>query len=527
MNLLEVESFEDTFGSRRKRKKPKLGEAAASLEAMVEAAQSKSEKYTPESDPNIDVSLDYKHALNEQHLFDKGQSKRIWAELYKVVDCSDIVVQVLDARDPIGTRSRHIEKHLKKNASHKHLVLILNKCDLVPTWATARWVKILGKEYPTLAFHASLTNSFGKGALINLLRQFSQLHKDKKSVSVGFIGYPNVGKSSIINTLKGQKSCNVAPIPGETKIWQYVTLMRRVFMIDCPGVVYHMTADDDGDSVLKGVVRVENLTYAEQYAELVVKRVKKEYLVKTYKIEGWTTDKPIDFLECMARRYGKLMKGGEPDTQTVAKMLLNDWQRGKIPWFQAPPFDDEGKDGKPEKDAKDAKADAVAGEAPAGDAVPVPVPKQSFQKMGQIHEYDEADSVAPAGQEVEGDEEGEDDDDIVNWDDVYENEDDEAEPIQPDTAALDETSRDAEIQRKKAAQLPEEPAAFTGAFVECKKFAGARAGYVFKNDAEGVGYYKDQYEKPKLAWVNTQFQKRGGKANKKPGGKNSKSGRRR
>ena len=56
-----------------------------------------------------------------------------------------------------------------------------------------------------LAFHSSITNPFGKGALISLLRQFALLHKDKKSISVGFIGYPNVGKSSVINTMKKKK----------------------------------------------------------------------------------------------------------------------------------------------------------------------------------------------------------------------------------------------------------------------------------------------------------------------------------
>ena len=76
-----------------------------------------------------------------------------------------------------GTRCAHLERHLKKNAAHKHLILILNKCDLVPTWAVRRWVKILNKDYPTLAFHASITNSFGKGSLINLLRQYAKLHQ--------------------------------------------------------------------------------------------------------------------------------------------------------------------------------------------------------------------------------------------------------------------------------------------------------------------------------------------------------------
>jgi nuclear GTP-binding protein len=64
-------------------------------------------------------------------IFDKGQSKRIWGELYKVLDSSDVVIQVLDARDPEGTRCRFIEQHIRKNSRHKHLLLLLNKCDLV------------------------------------------------------------------------------------------------------------------------------------------------------------------------------------------------------------------------------------------------------------------------------------------------------------------------------------------------------------------------------------------------------------
>ena len=87
-------------------------------------------------------------------------------------------------------------------------------------------MKLLSREYPTLAFHASINNSFGKGSLIQLLRQFSVLHQDKKQISIGFVGYPNTGKSSVINTLKKKKVCNVAPVPGETKVWQYISLMR-------------------------------------------------------------------------------------------------------------------------------------------------------------------------------------------------------------------------------------------------------------------------------------------------------------
>ena len=158
--------------------------------------------------------------------------------MHKVIDSSDVLVQVLDGRDPMGTRSLALEEHLKKNFPHKHMVLLLNKSDLVPIWNIAKWVKHLSKSYPTIAYRSSLTNPFGKGALINIFRQFDIFHRDKKNISIGFVGYPNVGKSSVINSLKERKVCKAAPVPGETKHWQYVTLTKRIYLIDCPGTVH-------------------------------------------------------------------------------------------------------------------------------------------------------------------------------------------------------------------------------------------------------------------------------------------------
>jgi nuclear GTP-binding protein len=267
-------------------------------------------------------------------MFEKGQSKRIWGELYKVIDSSDVVVQVLDARDPMGTRCYHLEKHLKENAKHKHLVFLLNKCDLVPAWATKGWLRTLSKDYPTLAFHASINSSFGKGSLLSVLRQFARLKSDKQAISVGFVGYPNVGKSSVINTLRSKSVCKVAPIPGETKVWQYITLTKRIFLIDCPGVVYQNN-DSETDIVLKGVVRVTNLADASEHIGEVLRRVKKEHLKRAYKIEDWVDDN--DFLVQLSKTTGKLLRGGEPDLTTTAKMVLHDWQRGKIPFFVPPP----------------------------------------------------------------------------------------------------------------------------------------------------------------------------------------------
>jgi nuclear GTP-binding protein len=124
----------------------------------------------------------------------------------------------------------------------------------VPSWVTKRWLHYLSREFPTLAFHASITNPFGKGALLSLLRQLARLRSDKQAISVGLVGYPNTGKSSVINALRTKKVCKTAPVPGQTKVWQYVTLMKRIFLIDCPGVVYNRTGDSEAATVLKGVV---------------------------------------------------------------------------------------------------------------------------------------------------------------------------------------------------------------------------------------------------------------------------------
>jgi len=219
-------------------------------------------------------------------------------------------------------------------------------------------VKHLSKSYPTLAFHASITNSFGKGSLIQLLRQFSSLHSDRKQISVGFIGYPNTGKSSIINTLRRKKVCTVAPIPGETKVWQYITLMKKIFLIDCPGIVPPSLKDSESDILFRGVVRVEHVSNPEQYIPDMLSKCERKHLERTYEIKGWANfeENPelletasTQFIELIARKQGRLLKGGEPDESGVSKQVLNDFNRGKIPWFVPPPKDEEEKSGEDKK----------------------------------------------------------------------------------------------------------------------------------------------------------------------------------
>jgi len=347
---VEASPFGDVFGPHAQRKRVKIG--VSSLEDLAEQSVQSHDTYLDRleqaqllsGNSGADTEAIGESAIPDhgyltsarEAIFNKGQSKRIWNELYKVIDSSDVVIHVLDARDPLGTRCRSVEKYIKDEAPHKHLIFVLNKCDLVPTGVAAAWVRHLSKDYPTLAFHASITNSFGKGSLIQLLRQFSSLHSDRKQISVGFIGYPNTGKSSIINTLRKKKVCTVAPIPGETKVWQYITLMKRIYLIDCPGVVPPSSTDTPQDILLRGVVRVENVENPEQYIPAVLSKTKPQHIERTYQLKGYNGH--IEFLELLARKGGRLLHGGEPDVDGVAKMVLNDFLRGKIPWFTPPPL---------------------------------------------------------------------------------------------------------------------------------------------------------------------------------------------
>ncbi|KAJ4000235.1 NGP1NT-domain-containing protein [Lentinula boryana] len=347
-HIVETEPFSETFGPKAQRKRARLDAADFEELGKLGAAAEDANDITAATENVIEplassIVEPQTHADYNEPIYAKGTSRRIYGELYKVIDSSDVILHILDARDPMGTLCESVLEYIKKEKAHKQVVLVINKCDLVPNWVTARYIQHLTPRYPTIAFHASPNHSFGKGSLIQLLRQFSQLHSDKKQISVGFVGYPNVGKSSVINTLKSGKVCRVAPVPGETKVWQYITLTRRIYLIDCPGIVPTSAHDSQTSTVLKGVVRVEALPTPSEHIPALMERVKPLYLSRTYGIPLPNPDDPTQswepeaLLDQLARMKGRLLKHGEPDVDSVAKIILSDWVRGRIPFFVPPP----------------------------------------------------------------------------------------------------------------------------------------------------------------------------------------------
>lgn len=292
---------------------------------------------------------------------EKDYVQRRWyfRELNKVLDTADIILEVVDARDPMGCRCLEIEKRIQAMADNsKKLVLVINKIDLVPPEVAQQWVSYFRREYPTVAFKSSTqqqnsnlgrTNiklskmtdsnvltgsSIGAGALMSLLKNYARSQNVKKTIVVGVIGYPNVGKSSIINSLKRSKAANVSANPGCTKTLQTIKLDHHINLIDSPGVLF-AAGESQADLVLRNCVKVEQMEDPITAVVDLVSRVPSESLMEVYRIASFSS--PQEFISHVAHKRGKLKAGGVPNLAAAATTILKDWTSGVIPFYTIPP----------------------------------------------------------------------------------------------------------------------------------------------------------------------------------------------
>nr|XP_043621157.1 guanine nucleotide-binding protein-like NSN1 [Erigeron canadensis] len=293
-----------------------------------------------------------------------NSERSFYKELAKVIETSDVILEVLDARDPIGTRCGDMEKMVMRAGPEKHLVLLLNKIDLVPREAAEKWLKYLREELPAVAFKCSTqeqrsnlgwkssktakktsnllqtSDCLGAETLIKLLKNYSRSHELKRSITVGVVGLPNVGKSSLINSLKRSHVANVGATPGLTRTMQEVQLDKNVKLLDCPGVVMLKSGDNDAAVALRNCKRIEKLEDPVGPVKEILKLCPAQMLITLYKIPSF--DSVDDFLFKVATLRGKLKKGGIVDINAAARIVLHDWNEGKIPYYTMPPIRNEG-----------------------------------------------------------------------------------------------------------------------------------------------------------------------------------------
>ncbi|XP_016331815.1 guanine nucleotide-binding protein-like 3 [Sinocyclocheilus anshuiensis] len=197
-------------------------------------------------------------------------------ELNKVIEESDVIVEVLDARDPLGCRCPQLEETVLKHEGTKKLLFVLNKIDLVPKDNVEKWLRYLEAECPTFLFKASMqlqdrtvqqrginavldhsraASCFGRDCLLQTLTDLADKKDAETMLKVGVVGFPNVGKSSIINSLKEIRVCHVGVQRGVTRCKQEVHITKRVKMIDSPGIV--AAPSSPGDAMALRSLQVE------------------------------------------------------------------------------------------------------------------------------------------------------------------------------------------------------------------------------------------------------------------------------
>jgi len=237
-----------------------------------------------------------------------------WRLVNKVIDHASILLEVLDARSVDETRNKEIENKVRK--SGKTLIYVINKCDLVNKDLS----ETLPKDLKPCVF-VSAKERLGT----KLLRQEIMKNAPKDKFSVGVLGYPNTGKSSIINALKGRSSAPTSPVSGYTKGIQLIKITQRMYLLDTPGV-FPYNEKDEAKHALTAAKTFTNLKDPEGSAMELIERF--PIVAKHYGVEP--TDDPQETLEKIAFKLKRLKKGGLADTFSASRMILKDWQDGRV-----------------------------------------------------------------------------------------------------------------------------------------------------------------------------------------------------
>lgn len=254
------------------------------------------------------------------------------SELDAIVSRSDVVIEVAEARNPLETKSRVIES-LARRKDRKY-ILVLNKCDLVPRHVCREWVGYF-KEIETSALCVSTIKRIGIKELRRMLIDFAE---NKKPINVSLFGLPKVGKSSLINALKGRDSAPTSPYPGSWGYTKGITLyniMPGIYLVDTPGFV---PPDVKGFEVLIRSRPIDLVPNPIAIAKEIIARITRFNPASIERVYGLATTDYLKLLEHIAIKRGWFYKTTkEPNIDEAAKAVIRDYLNGKLTFYLRPP----------------------------------------------------------------------------------------------------------------------------------------------------------------------------------------------
>ncbi len=255
-----------------------------------------------------------------------------WRLLARTIKNADVVVEVVDIRDPIHTRSRRLEQMAR--ALDKDLVIVLNKADLVPRMVADKWARIIeGRGYDVL--YVSARHRLGTRVLRGYIKHIARI----KPFSVAVVGYPKTGKSSIINALRGRKGASTSPIPGSpgyTKSIQLLKIEPGFYMIDTPGVI--PVEGGWPEAIIRGR-SPEELVDPVPPAIALLERALHYNPRAVERAYGIKERDPYKILELLAEKRGWwYKKTKEPLIEEAARTVIRDYHKAKL-LFYVPPED--------------------------------------------------------------------------------------------------------------------------------------------------------------------------------------------
>lgn len=261
------------------------------------------------------------------------KTKDLLQENIKLVN---IVIEVIDARIPIASKNPDFDQLFKD----KKRLIVLNKYDL----ADPNMNKIWQDYYKSKGWSCVLYNSTNNKELRKLDNAIAEATKEiverykkrgllNKSIKAMIVGIPNVGKSTLINSLAKKKSAKTGNMPGVTKGKQWIHLSGNIDLLDTPGILWPKFEDEMGalNLAFTGAIKDEVLVLEEialKFIEKMIQLNKINSILEKYNIEQG--EKPLDILDNIAVKKGYLLNNKEIDYLRVANLLLNDFRSGKL-----------------------------------------------------------------------------------------------------------------------------------------------------------------------------------------------------